>query len=334
MSNFNGKPIPENIRFLIKQQLNANMSITNISKIFNLSRPTIYKIKNDIQAASPGRIRSYNTTNLTIQIKHSIKKQKKQKKRVTAKNIKKDLSENISLRTLQRFLHDSSMFTLFNNKRKIILTEKQKDVRVSTVLSWFQKNINFNEVVYSDECRFSLDGPDNFMSWEIDNEEKCYTRFKRPCFGGSIMIYGYILKDGYLGIRKIDGTLTGLSYADLMKNDILPEIRSKVQTSFHYQQDNARPHIAKHVMRMFLEEQVSLLEWPAHSPDLNIIEYVWKILKDRIYDNTQFMNKSELWAAIQNKVYEMNHEEPSPISRLYESIVTNYLNVIQHNGSN
>ncbi|GFY04237.1 hypothetical protein TNCV_1200151 [Trichonephila clavipes] len=39
-----------------------------------------------------------------------------------------------------------------------------------------------------------------------------------------------------------------------------------------FQQDNARPHVARIVQRFFVNYQIELLPWPARSPDLSPIE--------------------------------------------------------------
>lgn len=49
-----------------------------------------------------------------------------------------------------------------------------------------------------------------------------------------------------------------------------------------FQQDNARPHVAR-ICTQFLEaENVPVLAWPAYSPDMSPIEHVWDVLDRRI----------------------------------------------------
>ncbi len=48
------------------------------------------------------------------------------------------------------------------------------------------------------------------------------------------------------------------------------------------QHDNARPHDAR-ICTQFLEaENISVLAWPAYSPDMSPIEHVWDALDRRI----------------------------------------------------
>ncbi|GFT85426.1 transposable element Tcb1 transposase [Trichonephila clavipes] len=49
-----------------------------------------------------------------------------------------------------------------------------------------------------------------------------------------------------------------------------------------FQQDNARPHVARIVQRFFVNHQIELLPWPACSPDLSPIENVWSMVAQRL----------------------------------------------------
>ncbi|GFX20839.1 DDE_3 domain-containing protein [Trichonephila clavipes] len=72
------------------------------------------------------------------------------------------------------------------------------------------------------------------------------------------------------------GTLTCQRYVDdILRPHVGPFITGLLGAIF--QQDNARPHtsrVAQDFLRHFLT-----LPWPAHSPDLFLVDHVWDQLK-------------------------------------------------------
>ncbi|GFU77207.1 transposable element Tcb2 transposase [Trichonephila clavipes] len=67
-----------------------------------------------------------------------------------------------------------------------------------------------------------------------------------------------------------------------------------------FQQDNARPHVAKTVKSYLDSQQAQLLPWPAYSPDMSPIEHEWDIVGRRIArDLHPVASTDELWLRIQ-----------------------------------
>ncbi|GFX98041.1 transposable element Tcb1 transposase [Trichonephila clavipes] len=67
-----------------------------------------------------------------------------------------------------------------------------------------------------------------------------------------------------------------------------------------FQQDNARPHVARIVQRFFVNHQIELLPWPARSPDLSPIENMWSMVAQRLTQITPpAATPNHLWQRVE-----------------------------------
>ncbi|GFX65470.1 transposable element Tcb1 transposase [Trichonephila clavipes] len=64
-----------------------------------------------------------------------------------------------------------------------------------------------------------------------------------------------------------------------------------------FQQDNARPHVARIVQRFFVNHQIP---WPFRSPDLSPIENMWSMVAQRLTQITPpAATPDQLWQRVE-----------------------------------
>ena len=68
----------------------------------------------------------------------------------------------------------------------------------------------------------------------------------------------------------------------------MPTLKLNYGDDFFFQEDNSSVHKAKVVQDFMTNAKIKILQWPAKSPDLNIVEDIWKLLSNDIYDEPSF----------------------------------------------
>ncbi len=74
-------------------------------------------------------------------------------------------------------------------------------------------------------------------------------------------------------------------YQEILEHFMLPSADKLYgDADFIFQQDLAPAHTAKGTQSWFNDHVVTLLDWPANSPDLNPVENLWGIVKRKMRD--------------------------------------------------
>lgn len=169
---------------------------------------------------------------------------------------------------------------------------------------WIESNHRWSHVIFTDEKRFNLDGPDSWCSWM--REESSITRQKRQQGGQSVQVWGMIMPGNIFLVFLLSQRSKSSDYIKFLKNYVKPLLDTYDSDDLIFQQDNASIHVSKSTHEWIEKSGIKTMRWPSKSPDLNIIENVWSILSSMVYDGPQFDNKDALWMKIQQCAEEIN----------------------------
>ena len=242
--------------------------------------------------------------------------------------------EEVSKRTVQRKLH-----SLGYHRRVVKKKIRIREVNRVKRLAWCKANRNktvgdyWKQVIFSDECKVEIGNNHKVYVWRKAGEEWDRDCLRTPVVKRlSLMIWGCITYNGIGLISVLNGNMNAQNYLDVLENNLWPIFaRHFPNQPYIFQDDNAPIHRA-HIVNNYMEENnVTTMEWPAQSADLNIIENVWKKLKVELENQAvNITTRVILEDAIRTVWSEISQEY---IQNLYFSIPKRIRAVIKAKGS-
>ncbi|GFW56377.1 transposable element Tc3 transposase [Trichonephila clavipes] len=139
--------------------------------------------------------------------------------------------------------------------------------------------------MFSDESRFSLQSDSRrTLIWRAPgtryHQENTIERHR---YGGAgWLVWGGIILGSRTDLHVQSVTMTRHIYRDVILEQHVRLFQGAMGAEFLFMDDDARPHRANIVDECLQSEDITRMDWPAYSPDLNPIKHVWDMLGRRI----------------------------------------------------
>lgn len=234
-----------------------NYSVSKIARIIHRSRKVVYNLLKNPKTygtkKSSGRPKAVSNRGKRAILKEASNSSG------TSRQIAKAAGVHTNIRNVQRIIKECPHLVRMKLKKKPPLTAQHKSERLKFAQEHIHWRKKWRRVIFSDEKRFNLDGPDGFAHYfhDLRKEERILSR--RHMGGGGVMLWAGIGYRGVTEVKFINKTMNSKIYIDLIDEQLTKFGQTISGENCIFQQDNASVHTAKCVKQYFEQNKISVL---------------------------------------------------------------------------
>ena len=296
--------------FCVRAYYRNSDSIVTAQRLYRAEYRTRHALSDD---SIRKWIRMFENTGATVKIQNSGRPRSVRDEE-TIEEVEASVRQNPSLSIRKRSqalnikkssLHSILKKDLHLKAYKIQLVQELKDTDYANRLNFanemLQRFNNFNNILFSDEANFHLNGhvnKQNCRYWALENPRR---KHERPLHSPKVVVWATMSAKGIIGPyfhedqrgRAIN--VNSDRYCDMLRNFLVPELQefAGFDSRTWFQQDGATFHTSNGSMEvvneLFPNKVISRrgnIDWPPRSPDLSPLDYfAWGYLKSKVYQN-------------------------------------------------
>eukprot|EP01039_Chlorochromonas_danica_P016659 gene16659-19738_t len=231
------KDISADEKVAIRALHDAGLSLRQIKEHVHRSLGAIHNcVKNyreGIETVRPGR-----QSEVSNRTRRAIIREVSNKA-VSSRKVKAVLGLQCSYRTIRRGIIKSSGIIVYRKKsRKPTLNNLQRQRRVAWSVARQMWDRRWRKIIFSDEKKFNLDGPDGNCFYYHDKRKKQLLHDRRHTGGGGVMVWGAIGWNGKTDLAFLEGTQNSTGYLNTLQHHLLPDAARIGGRNWIFQQDN------------------------------------------------------------------------------------------------
>jgi hypothetical protein len=317
-----GKMLTEIERGQILGMARMDASVAEIAKAINRSRKVVSNFLSDTENYGKnhagGRERSLSDRDKRQIIRYVSNNH------ASARKVQVELGLTASLTVIRELLRSTDYIKYMKMQSKPKLQEHHKVARVE----WASEQINlarqWHTVVFSDEKKWNLDGPDRLACYWRDLRNDETFRSRRVHGGGSVMVWACFGWGTGLRVAFVSSKMNTNDYQEVLESELVPYGADLGGPDWIFQQDNAPIHSAAVNRGWFAERNIRVLPWPSLSPDMNPMENAWGMLvrltyaEGKQYDSVEALRDGILHSAAKIQVTDLQNLIKSMPNRLIE----------------
>ena len=313
-------------------------STSSIASKTGVGRSTVSRILQDIlpnrQVPSSG-----HPSKLSPTAQHTIIRQITTGKAANAvqatNHINTIIPNPVTPQTVRNILKKHS-FKAVTKKKKPLLTVVHRKKRLAFALKYKEWTVeDWKRVIWSDETKINRFGSDGKQwVWKqageglTEREVQGTVKFG----GGNIMVWGCMAWEGVGYLAEVEGRMDANQYVEILKDNLLPSMEESgiPLEDIIFQQDNDPKHTSKKATKFFEDHDISVLDWPPQSPDVNPIEHLWHHTKKEL--NKYPTPPKGVWEIWERVAEVWNNIPPEVCQNLIESMPRRVAAVIKAKG--